>query len=381
MEAVGRLAGGIAHDFNNLLTAIMGYSQLILMRSHEDQALTQDVEEILKASERAAALTRQLLAFSRRQTSQPRVIDLNEILSEMDKLLQRVIGADVDICTRAGRGLDRVKVDPGQIEQVIMNLAVNARDAMPTGGRLTIETANALLERPRPTIGGDVPAGRYVTLTVSDTGTGISPDVLALIFEPFFTTKEVGQGTGLGLSTVFGIVQQSGGFIDVSSRPGQGATFRIYFPHVEIGRAEAIGSPTPREARRGSGRVLVIEDEEQVRRIAAQALAMAGYTVLEAANRDEAARICESCAQNGRSIDLLITDMVMPGMSADDLRARLDALGFRMPVLSMSGHAEGASNDQGSIEPGRPFIQKPFRVADLQRKVRDLLDQTEQRAA
>jgi len=293
MEAVGRLAGGVAHDFNNLLTAITGYSELLLMRIHEHDPLRKDLEQIRKAADRAASLTRQLLAFSRRQILQPRVLNLNAVVADMEEMLQRLIGEDIDLVTVLHPELGRVKADPGQIEQVIMNLVVNARDAMPQGGKLTIETANVVLDEDYVRRHVGVEAGSYVMLAVSDTGVGMDEDVQSHLFEPFFTTKETGKGTGLGLATTYGIIKQSNGHIWVYSEPGQGTTFKIYLPRVE----ESIEPVTPvlalTESLRGTEIILLVEDEDAVREPARRVLVQNGYTVLEARHGEEALRVCE----------------------------------------------------------------------------------------
>ena len=373
MEAIGILAGGIAHDFNNLLTAIMGYSQLLQKKLETKPELARNVDEILKAGERAASLTRQLLAFSRQQVLQPRILDLNIIIADMGKMLRRIIGADVRVETVLDSDLRRVKADPGQIEQVLLNLAVNARDAMPLGGTIKIETQGVDLERPHATTSGVVPPGAYVVLAVGDTGCGIDSQDLPRIFEPFFTTKEQGKGTGLGLSTVHGIVQQSGGYIDVSSQLGDGTTFKVYLPAVQgavetnIDRAESV--PVG-----GSETVLVIEDEDQVRNLISEVLRQAGYDVIEAANRNEAVTVCQAFHDGGGTIDLMLTDVVMPGMSAIELMERLRNLGHPCRVLYMSGYADKAIMNQVNLEGGKAFLQKPLSMAQLLRRVREALE-------
>src|SRR5881398_3958214 len=322
MEAVGRLAGGIAHDFNNILTAITGHADLLLEDLGHHDPRRADVDEIRRSAERAAGLTRQLLAFSRQQVLQPKVVDLNALVLDMDKLLRRLIGEDVELATVLDPALGRVTADPGQLEQVIVNLAVNARDAMPNGGRLTLETKNVDLDADYPTDRVTIPAGRYVMLVISDTGTGMDAQTRARIFEPFFTTKVPGKGTGLGLATVHGIVAQSGGTITVESAPDQGSTFTIYLPQVDA-PVEAAAPPVPVERPpRGSETVLLAEDEPAVRTIAQQALERHGYTVLAAPSGAAALALA---AQHAATIDLLLTDVVMPGMSGRDLADRLTA--------------------------------------------------------
>jgi PAS domain S-box-containing protein len=378
MEAVGQLAGGVAHDFNNLLTAIMGYGQLALRRVPADGRRHQDLEEILKAAERAAALTRQLLAFSRQQVLDPKVIDLNEIVTNLDKMLRRVIGEDIDLLTAPGENLGHVEADPGQIEQVIMNLVVNARDAMPEGGKLTIETANARFDEDSVRTRVDMRPGRYVMLAVSDTGHGMTPEMMSRIFEPFFTTKERGKGTGLGLSTVHGIVKQSGGNIEVYSEPGQGTTFKIYLPRAE-GAAEQPPSHEESETRSaGTETILLVEDEDAIRRVISLSLQLHGYTVVEAADGSEAIALCEL---NSPPIDLLITDVVMPLMSGPELAQRVTRARPNLRVLFISGYIDRALIHQGLRQPGTAFLQKPFTPDTLASKVREFLDGPREKAA
>jgi len=371
MEAVGRLAGGIAHDFNNLLTAIIGYTDLALADLREGDPMRQDMEEILRAAHRAAGLTRQLLAFSRQQVLAPRVLDLNEVVQTVDKMLGRLVGEDIELQSVLAPGLGHIKADPGQLEQVIVNLAVNARDAMPTGGKLTIETADVEMAETRGRDLTTVPAGRYVMLAITDSGTGMDEDTKARIFEPFFTTKEQGKGTGLGLATVYGIVKQSGGFIWVYSEPGHGTTFKIYLPRVE-GAADALAPPVGTAAvPRGTETVLIVEDEEAVRALAKTALARKGYRVLEAANGGEALLLCES---ERAPIHLLVTDVVMPGLGGADLAQRLAPLRSEMKVLFISGYTDRAAARHGTMQPGAAYLEKPFSLDALARKVREVLD-------
>ncbi|HKQ60069.1 MAG TPA: response regulator [Candidatus Polarisedimenticolaceae bacterium] len=370
MEAVGRLAGGVAHDFNNLLTVIVGHAELSLKGLRTDDPLERHVQEIRKASERAAALTRQLLAFSRQQVLAPRVLDLNELVAGIEKMLRRLLGEDIQLVSTLAPQLGRVKADPGQLEQVVVNLAVNARDAMPDGGMLFIETSNRTLEPGSAGDGGAVPPGSYVVLKISDTGHGMDEKTQARIFEPFFTTKEAGKGTGLGLATVYGIVQQSGGFIGLRSEPGKGATFTVHLPRVEQAVEALPAAAAPAANPTGTETVLLVEDEEGVRTLARAALAQSGYRVLEAANGGEALLLCE---RHASEIHLMVTDVVMPGMGGPELVRRLATLRPKMKVLFMSGYADRGLERAG-VEAGLAFLEKPFRPAALIRKVRDTLD-------
>ena len=372
MEAVGQLAGGVAHDFNNLLTAIIGYGEVALARSEPDGKLRESIEQIALAAERATGLTRQLLAFSRKQILQPKVLKLDELVSEMDPMLRRLIGADVEIVTTYRSGLGRVQADPGQLSQVLVNLVVNARDAMPTGGRITIETENADVDEPTASGAGGAP-GRYVVLSVSDTGEGMGEEVKERLFEPFFTTKEQGKGTGLGLATTYGIVRQSGGFITVDSGPGLGAAFRVYLPRHEVEADEAeVVEDAPAPVLRGSETVLLVEDEDIVRGLVSEILETAGYTVLGAADGNTALELAE---RHPGPIHLLLTDVVMPKMSGRDLAERLIAAHGETKVLYTSGYTDTAIVDRGVLQPGTEFLQKPFSFAALTQKVRHVLDQ------
>lgn len=373
MEAIGTLAGGIAHDFNNILTAIIGNANLALMEVDEDGPLREEIEEIKTAGERAASLTRQLLAFSRKEIIQPKVLDFNELLAEIEKMLGRLISEDVELLTILEPALWQVEADPGQVEQVIMNLAVNARDAMPKGGKLTIETANVDLDGNYYREHGikEGQPGSYVMLAVSDTGIGMNEETRERIFEPFFTTKEIGKGTGLGLSTIYGIVKQNNGFIWVYSEPGQGTTFKIYLPRY-------MGEPEPKDKEQtpvagldGSETVLVVEDDNALRKLARTILKQKGYKVLEAENGEDALRISES---HDGSIDLLITDVVMPKMGGRKTAERLQPLYPQMKVIYMSGYTDNAIAHHGVLEPGLYFIEKPFSPKALARKVRETLD-------
>jgi len=370
MEAVGRLAGGVAHDFNNLLNVIIGYSELMLERRNSAELLERGAREIRKAADRAANLTRQLLAFSRQQVLAPRILDLNDVIAEIKDLLRRMLGEDVELVVTPADGLDRVRADPGQIGQVIMNLAANSRDAMPQGGRFIVETANVMVDEAFSVQHANMPPGPYVVLSITDTGSGMTPEIRAHIFEPFFTTKETGKGTGLGLATVYGIVKQSGGYIWVYSEPGEGTTFKVYLPRVDALPERMQTATAPAVNCRGSETLLVVEDEEGVRVLVRDYLQMSGYTVLEAGRGEEALRIaCEHAGQ----ISLMITDVIMPGMNGRELAERMVLLRPEMKVLYMSGYAETAVYRKGILEPGAPFLRKPFGPPDLGRKVRDVL--------
>lgn len=372
IEAVGRLAGGIAHDFNNLLTVILGYTQLLLRRLAPADEMRPDVEVIDHAADRAAALTRQLLAFSRKQILAPAVLDLNGIVSGLTKMIRRIIGEDVDLVTVLAPDLGAVKADPGQVEQIIMNLVVNARDAMPQGGRLTIETANASLDGSFVHAHAGAAAGSYVMLAISDTGAGMDAETRSRIFEPFFTTKEVGKGTGLGLSMVYGVVKQSEGYIDVESAPGRGATFRIYLPRVEETAESAPAAGLPAAARAGGETILLAEDDPTVREFSARVLRGLGYTVLDAADGKEAVLILSRYAGK---IHLLLTDVVMPGMSGGDLAARAASIRPGTKVLFMSGYTDDTVVRHGVLESEIAFLTKPFAPEELARKVREVLEE------
>jgi two-component system cell cycle sensor histidine kinase/response regulator CckA len=368
METIGQLAGGVAHDFNNLLAVIFGHCEMLAMRLLPESPGRDSVDEIGRAAERAAALTRRLLAFSRQQVLEPQVLDLNLLVADMEKMLRRLIGENVRLITILQPGLNRVLADPGQIDQIIMNLAVNGRDAMPKGGRLTLQTRD--LEFDARTQSGLRP-GRYVLLAVTDTGCGMTSEVQARIFEPFFTTKGVGQGTGLGLAMVPGIVQQSGGHVVVHSLPGIGTTFKIYLPAVgEL--AEQPLQSGPVKPVRSSETILLVEDEAPVRKITALLLESLGYRVQEASSGEEALHLAQDSREK---IDLLMTDVLMPGMSGNELAEVLRASDAGLKVLFLSGHSGDTLARHGVVHTEVAFLQKPFTLDALSRKLREVLDQ------
>jgi signal transduction histidine kinase/CheY-like chemotaxis protein len=371
MEAVGRLAGGIAHDFNNLLTAIIGYTEIVMVGLGPNDPLRADAEEISRAAMRAADLTRQMLAFSRKQILQPKVIDLNTTLARVEPMLRRVIGEDIVMTIAAKATRPQVRVDPGQIEQVIMNLVVNARDAMPRGGRLTVETGDTVVDPGM--MPPEVKPGPYVMLAVSDTGIGMSAEVRARVFEPYFTTKEVGKGTGLGLSTAYGIVRQSDGHIQVYSEPAQGTTFRIYLPRTEaeMGSTEALGDETMPG---GAEHVLLVEDDPSVRRLTREILVRLGYTVTEAASGRAGLALG---SDDTKHFDLALCDVILGDMSGPAVYEALRALRPNVRVLYMSGYADEAIVRTGVLDEGHPFLEKPFTPRDLAVKVREVLDRPE----
>ncbi len=370
MEAIGRLAGGVAHDFNNMLTVITGYSQWMLDELAPSSALRESASEILLAANRAAALTNQLLAFSRNQVIQPVIVDLNSLVAELDPMLRRMIGEDIELITATSPGLGLVRADPGQVEQVIFNLAVNARDAMAGGGKLILETANVEVAEENLLEALDGHPGPYVMLAVSDSGCGIDEHIKAKIFEPFFTTKDKSKGTGLGLSTVYGIVKHGGGHIRVESEAGAGASFRIYFPRVADGILPSV-APKPRIRRRGTETVLLVEDEAAVRRIVSEMLLRLGYTILEAPDANSAQKFL---MEYEKPIQLLLTDVVMPEVGGRDLARISKTMREDLKVLFMSGYADDTVAQQGVLEPGAAYLQKPFTPDVLASKIREVLD-------
>ena len=371
MEAVGRLAGGVAHDFNNLLTVINANSQLGMMELKEIDPLREKFDSIQKAGEKAANLTRQLLAFSRRQAMEMRILDLNMVLQDLEKMLRRLIGEDIELTTVLHKDLGRIKADPGQIEQAVLNLVINARDAMPSGGKLTIETGNVNIDREYTLTHMGIKPGRYVMLSVSDNGVGMKPEIQERIFEPFFTTKEKGKGTGLGLSTVYGVAKQTGGDISVYSELGRGTTFKIYFPQVDEPLEETGKKVTRGKMQGGHETILVVEDEEEVRKLAAGILKRHGYNVLEASHGGDAILLCE---QYQEPIHLLLSDVIMPEMSGPDFAHRLKYFFPEIKVLFMSGYTDNALFQNGLLDGSVFFLQKPFSVGKLTEKVREVLD-------
>jgi len=370
MEAIGRLAGGVAHDFNNLLTVILGYTEMLREHLGQDAIALEFGDEINLAAHRASDLTNQLLAFSRRQIALPRVVSLNDVVNQIEKMLRRIIGEDIRLETRLTDSVQPVNVDPAHIQQVIMNLAVNARDAMPRGGTLIIETANVELSAEYAGRHIGVDAGPYTLLAVSDTGTGMDDATKARLFEPFFTTKEKGKGTGLGLSIVYGIVKQSGGEILVYSEPGHGTAFKIYLPVVAASPEALRPAAEEREITPAAETVLLVEDEPQVRTLTRTMLTSRGYHVLEAASASDALKLI---AEQDQPIDLLLTDIVMPGMNGADLAREAAGARPSIRVLFMSGYTEGGVIDRGVLDSETPFIQKPFTLGALDRKIREVL--------
>ena len=373
MEAVGRLAGGVAHDFNNLLMVIKGHTELLMNELPEADRTARKIAQIDRAADRAASLTKQLLAFSRMQVLQPRVMSLNAVVEDMGKLLPRLIGEDIELSVRTAGDLGSIRADASQMEQIIMNLAVNARDAMPNGGRLFIETSNADLDDAYNATHPIVQAGRYVSLAVSDTGVGMDAETQAHIFEPFFTTKEAGKGTGLGLATVYGVVKQSGGFIWVYSEVGKGTSFKIYLPRVDQVEEKSGGSSPSMEAPRGAETILLAEDEQDVREVAREFLESAGYTVVEARNGSEALRLA---GDKSKAMDLLVTDMVMPGMTGRELAQRIQAVRPGFPAIFMSGYSEQTVAETAQADGGMYLLTKPFSRSGLLRTIRDALNAT-----
>jgi len=372
MEAIGNLAGGVAHDFNNLLTVILGSTELLAMKLETDSPGHADLQAIEEAAQRAGTLTRQLLAFGRKQILQPKLVDLNEVVSKIERILRRLIGEDIDLTVAAAPSLGLVLVDPGQAEQIIMNLAVNARDAMPTGGHLKIETAEVTLDARQAREHVGVTNGPHVMLAVSDTGVGMDAATQSRIFEPFFTTKEPGKGTGLGLSTVFGIVRQSGGAIEVISELGKGTTFKVYFPHSRAGRHERAPSPSSGVAAPGGREtILLVEDDKHVRVLARKLLTRAGYQVLEAEGAAEALALA---ARHTSSIHLLLSDVVMPRMGGRQLADKLLAERPGIKVMFMSGYTDDSILRHGVLASGISLLQKPFTRESLLHQVRQILD-------
>jgi PAS domain S-box-containing protein len=371
MEAIGRLAGGIAHDFNNLLGVVLGHTEILEEAAGQDKRLQRSVEAIQSATQRAAALTTQLLAFSRKQMVEPRILDLNVAVREIEKLLRRVIGEDIELIIRVQPSASTILIDPGQIDQILMNLVVNARDAMPSGGKLILETSSLTLDDSYVGQHLGAAAGPFVLLSISDTGFGMDQETLSHIYEPFFTTKEIGKGTGLGLSTVYGIVKQCGGYIMAYSEPGRGTTFKVYFPRVsgvpEAPRASARRADLPG----GNETILLVEDETALRELTRGLLEAAGYTVLEAANVEDAIHLAENAH---RKIDLLLTDVVMPGMDGHELSRRLTSSCASLKVLYMSGYTDDVIVQRGVLNGGTTLLQKPFGRAGLLGKVRQVLD-------
>jgi len=370
MEAVGRLAGGVAHDFNNLLGVITGYGEITRRKLRDDDPLAAKVDQILKAAERAAGLTRQLLAFSRQQILQPRIVDLNGLVADMEKMLRRLIGEDVQLETSLDPDLGSIKADPGQIEQVLMNLAVNARDAMPDGGRLTIETRNTELGPDDVARRPPTRAGLYVMLAVTDSGMGMDAETQSHLFEPFFTTKETGKGTGLGLSTVYGIVKQSEGYVWCYSEIGVGTTFKIYLPRVDE-EASPRRKPTAAGPAGGSETVLLIEDDASLRDLLCETLEGAGYTVLVA---DGGAKALQIADEYGGAIHLIVTDVIMPGLTGRQAAEKIKDAHSEVEIFFISGYTNEVIAKHGVLEPRARFLSKPFTPDDLLRKIRDVLD-------
>jgi signal transduction histidine kinase/CheY-like chemotaxis protein len=375
MESIGRLAGGVAHDFNNLLTAILGYLELVRAGLPEKGPIRADLNEIEKAAQRATALTRQLLTFARRQVVEPRVLDVNALTRGADSLLRRLIGEDIELVTILEPPIASVRVDPSQFEQVIVNLAVNARDAMPEGGRLTVETRNVTLDEHFVARHPGAAQGKYIELAVTDTGVGMDRETLGRLFEPFFTTKPTGQGTGLGLAICYGIVRQAGGYIWAYSEPGRGTTFKIYLPRVEETPVPVSSAAEPGPAAGGRETILLVEDESQIRELAARALRSLGYTVITATNGEEAVGVARARLDD---IDLLVTDMVLPLRGGREVAARLRDKRPGLRVLYMSGYTQGVLPEKDLIEADSLFLAKPFTLSELSRRVRELLDRREE---
>ena len=375
MEAVGQLAGGVAHDFNNLLTPILSYAYLVNDKLMESDPLKSHLNEIARAAERAASLTRQLLVFSRRQVVETTIIDVNNLIDNTEKMLRRLIGENIELVTSVDQGLWAIEADPGQIEQVVVNLTVNARDAMPMGGKITISTSNVTLEPDDDRLNPDLAPGEYVLLTLSDTGEGMTEEVREHIFEPFFTTKEVGKGTGLGLSTCFGIIKQCGGGITVESKLNHGTTFSVYLPKTSRTEPESTDDGVEDDLSKGSETVLLVEDDLPVRSVAGHVLREVGYNVLEAENGVEALELLNSLGD--RKVGLLLSDLVMPLMGGRELADRFMERYPEARVLFMSGYNDDVTAaDEGSNRPDDLLLQKPFTPTSMAKKVRDVLDGT-----
>jgi len=373
MEAVGRLAGGVAHDFNNQLTAIMSYAGLALNKLSKDSPIRPDLEGILQSARSAANLIRQLLAFSRKQIVKPQNINFNSLISNLDKMLRRLISENIELITSLAPNLGQIKADPGQLEQVLVNLVVNARDAMPEGGKLLIETKNITLDQEYVRLHPQIPPGNYVQLSVSDTGIGMTPDVQTHLFEPFFTTKEKGKGTGLGLATCFGIIKQNGGQITAYSEVGVGTTVKVYLPAVDVAATihhQPLSSSTLQYARRNET-ILIVEDDDTILNLGVSILSELGYTILKAQNGNEALQLVKKIPHP--KIDLLITDVVMPKMGGKVLFARMKAIYPNIKILFMSGYTNETIGQADILEPGTPFLQKPFSPVTLSNKVRAVL--------
>ena len=371
MEAIGRLAGGVAHDFNNVLTVISGYASMLTRKLEDNTTLRHEAEEIQDAVERAATLTRQLLALSRKQPVNPRVLSLNGVIGGIEKMLRRLIGEDIELRFDLDPAAGRVRADAGQIEQGIINLAINARDAMPQGGKLTIKTALVTQEKADPMRDGDLPPGQYTAIIVSDTGVGMTAEVKSHLFEPFFTTKARDKGTGLGLATCYGIVKQSGGYIHVDAEPNRGATFKIYLPVVSDAVEEAAPTTKPAVVHAGKETVLIAEDDDAVREFAARSLRDAGYTPLEARNGVEALRLFET--PSGRGIDVVVSDVIMPQMGGKELAEHVQRLRPKTRILFTSGYTGDMLDNSGVSQSGAAFLAKPFSAAQLTQKIREVL--------
>ncbi len=374
MEAIGQLAGGVAHDFNNLLTVIKGYSQLLLaeISFDQDHEYYNNLMQIDSAAKRAESLTRQLLAFSRRQILEPKILDLNDIIQNLEKMLRRLIEEDIDLSIKFGSELGSIKADSGQIEQVIINMVVNARDAMPEGGTLVVETGNAIVSKHSDEVKRGVKSGDYVRLSITDNGIGMDEEVQSKIFDPFFTTKEKGKGTGLGLATVYGIIQQSGGYILVDSTPGVGTTFDIYVPLVSEEATDEIAQSRKEQKLEGKETILVVEDESELRKVIVETLEMYGYTVLEAIHSTNGLSISQ---EYDGEIDLLLTDVVMPEINGKELATRIKSERPDITILYMSGYTDDVIAQYDIIKKGVRFLQKPFTPMDLGYKIRSVLDE------